>query len=146
MEKNLNQNWNMTFEPYGTFTTALPASVYTVLLREGKIPDPFYGLNEFSVRELSRNDSVFFTSFHLTGDELKREHLILRFDCIDTIATVFVNGVPVGRADNMFAAWDFEIGFAAREGTNTLRVEIDSPSGARKRRRTPIISGDKRNG
>lgn len=60
MEKNLNQNWNMIFEPYGTFTTALPASVYTVLLREGKIPDPFYGLNEFSVRELSRNDSVFF--------------------------------------------------------------------------------------
>ncbi len=127
LERNLNQNWNMTFEPYGTFTTSLPASVYTVLLREGKIPDPFYGLNEFPVRELSRNDSVFFTSFSLTAEELKKEHLILRFDCIDTIATVFVNGVRVGRADNMFAAWDFEIGFAAREGTNTLRVEIDSP-------------------
>lgn len=127
MEKKLIQNWSVTVEPYGTFSTTLPASVYTVLLQEGKIPDPFYGLNEFSVREISRKDSVFFTSFDLTEDELNREHLILRFDCIDTIATVLVNGVKVGQANNMFAAWDFEIGFAAKEGTNTLRVEIESP-------------------
>lgn len=127
MMRSLHENWTLYFEPYGEFSVSLPASVYTTLLAEKKIPDPYYGLNESAVRELSRESAVFSTNFQLTVEECSREHLELRFGCIDTIASVYLNGKRLGKTDNMFARWDFDLKQAAHPGENCLRVEIASP-------------------
>ena len=103
MMRSLHENWTLYFEPYGEFSVSLPASVYTTLLAEKKIPDPYYGLNEFTARELSRESAVFSTNFQLTVEECSREHLEVRFGCIDTIASVYLNGKRLGKTDNMFA-------------------------------------------
>lgn len=127
MMRSLHENWTLYFEPYGEFPVSLPASVYTTLLAEKKIPDPYYGLNEAAIRELSRKSAVFSTNFQLTVEECSREHLELRFGCIDTIASVYLNGKRLGKTDNMFARWDFDLKQAAHPGENCLRVEIASP-------------------
>ncbi|MBD5509034.1 MAG: glycoside hydrolase family 2 protein [Lachnospiraceae bacterium] len=106
----------------------IPGSVYGNLLQQGLMPDPFYGMNELDALKLMENDFCFQTAFSLNGEQLAGDFLLLRFDGIDTLADIYLNGELLGHADNMHRVWEFEIREAARVGENTLRVEIASPT------------------
>ena len=106
----------------------IPGSVYGNLLQQGLMPDPFYGMNELDALRLMENDFCFQTAFSLTGEQLAGDFLLLRFDGIDTLADIYLNDVLLGHAENMHRVWEFDIKEAAKEGENTLRVEIASPT------------------
>lgn len=138
MEKmTLNgDNWRMQIvgeqDVYGVngrdIPAVIPGSVYGNLLRQGLMPDPYERMNELDALKLMENAFRFQTVFSLTGEQMAADFLLLRFDGIDTLAEIYLNDILLGHADNMHRVWEFHIRDAAREGENTLRVEISSPT------------------
>lgn len=129
-------NWRMRIvgeaDVYGVngkeFPANIPGSVYGNLLEQGLMPDPYDGMNELEALRLMENDFVFETDFTLTEQQFAGDFLILRFDGIDTLAKVYLNGRLLGETQNMHRTWEFFIESAARVGENALRVEIASPT------------------
>lgn len=106
----------------------IPGSVYGNLLRQGLMPDPYERMNELDALKLMENTFLFQTAFSLTKEQMAADFLLLRFDGIDTLADIYLNDILLGHADNMHRVWEFEIKEAAKDGENTLRVEIASPT------------------
>lgn len=129
-------NWRMRIvgekDVYGVngkeIPAKIPGSVYGNLLEQGLMPDPYDRMNELDALPLMDNDFVFETDFTLTEEQLAGDFLILRFEGIDTLAKVYLNGRVLGETNNMHCVWEFALGWMAQVGENTLRVEIASPT------------------
>ncbi len=105
---------------------AVPGSTYTTLLQAGKIPNPFYGENNGKVQWVAERSWIFERAFEADKKMLSKRHVELVCHGLDTLATVWVNGHPVGRADNMFRVWRFDIKRHLRKGTNRLRIRFET--------------------
>lgn len=104
----------------------VPGSVYTDLLKNGKMEDPFWKDNENKALVLMEDDYEYETSF--SGAELQPGRRIwLRFEGLDTIADIYVNDELVGQAENMHRIWEYDVTDVMREGENILRVFFHSP-------------------
>lgn len=105
----------------------LPGSAMDVYVRDGVLPDPYIGTNEYRVRDFFWNDFVIEGTFNVTAEEAGKEHVQLVFEGIDTIADLYVNGEKIGHVSDMHRTYRFEVRDLVREGENELRVEILSP-------------------
>lgn len=106
----------------------LPSGVHEVLLREGRIPDPYFSDNASKSVWVGESDWVFSGSFE--APSLKAgQRALLQFDGIDTLAEVRVNGAVVLNTDNMFREYSADItdllGSAPRY---SVEVRIASPA------------------
>jgi beta-mannosidase len=106
---------------------SVPGSVHTDLLANRLVEDPFYRDNEQKLQWVGKTDWEYRTTFDAPPALLRRGHVELVFDGLDTYATVFLNERPVLEADNMFRTWRVDANAALRAGTNTLRVVFRSP-------------------
>lgn len=132
---SLNGMWAMKINGenvYGICNEYMPAkvpgSVYEALMDLGKMPDPYYRDNELNALKLMEQDFTYQTVFNLTEDMLEFDGLLLRFDGIDTLGEVFLNGSSIGKTENMHRIWEFDIKELARAGQNELRVVLYSPT------------------
>lgn len=107
---------------------SVPGTVYTDLLRNGQMEDPFFKDNEEKALELMEYDYEYETSFYLEKKVSACKKKILHFDGIDTIADIYVNERPAGSAFNMHRVWEYDVTDILREGENTLRVLLHSPN------------------
>ncbi len=135
---DLNENWKMrevSTEPAIEFIPAVvPGSVYTDLLREGRMEDPFWKDNEDEALRLMDKDYEYVTEFDCTDELRSCERVLLHFDGVDTIADVYLNSVLLGSPCNMHRVWEYELksadngdGILKAEG-NELRVVFHSPT------------------
>ncbi|MGO4781585.1 hypothetical protein AB4084_39475, partial [Lysobacter sp. 2RAB21] len=67
------------------------------------------------------------SQFDVDQASLARAHNELVFDGLDTIATIYLNGKQVLKADNSFRTWRVPVDGQLRERGNELRVVFDSP-------------------
>ncbi|MFC1452997.1 glycoside hydrolase family 2 protein [Verrucomicrobiota bacterium] len=111
----------------GTVRASVPGCVHTDLIEAGVIPDPFYGENELDVQWVSEADWIYSRSFVLPREWLAHERLLLLCEGLDTLATATVNGRRIGRADNQFRTWEFDIKPAAVAGKNRIELKFTSP-------------------
>ncbi|CDA72588.1 glycosyl hydrolase family 2 sugar binding domain protein [Ruminococcus sp. CAG:579] len=125
--QNLDNNWTMRTEKYGTLPCKVPCSLYSVLLDNKKIPDPCYRENEYISTPLSDMDCEFSTEFECSNELLAADRKILSFGGIDTISEIFVNGVKVGESDNMHCALKIDISGVIKKN-NMITVKITSPT------------------
>ncbi|SCL29628.1 beta-mannosidase [Micromonospora nigra] len=102
----------------------VPGCVHTDLLAAGLIPDPYLDANETTLAWIGRTDWVYETTFDRPDGD--HEHLDLVCAGLDTVATVTLNGVEVGRTENMHRAYRFDVSSALRAEDNTLAVRFDS--------------------
>ncbi len=109
---------------------AVPGETHSALAAAGKIPDPYQGTNELALQWIGREDWAYERSFEADARLLAHERIQLTFDCLDTLADVFLNGKKVGSADNMFVRWTFDAKRFLKRGTNTLRVKLGSAENA----------------
>ena len=86
----------------GWMTARIPGCVHTDLLSAGRIPDPFWGENEAQLQWIEERDWEYEARFSVSEEMLEEEVVELVADGLDTVATVLVNGVEVGRSENMF--------------------------------------------
>ncbi|MDR3249119.1 MAG: hypothetical protein LBT39_10090 [Treponema sp.] len=105
----------------------LPGSTYLDLMANGKIPDPFWGQNETEAKEIADRDYEYSRAFTLTKEDLEEEHLDLVISGLDTLGTITLNDKEVGRADNVFRTWRFDVKDTAHEGENTLHILFENP-------------------
>ncbi len=118
--------WTLSDEQKTLSLAAIvPGSTYADLLRAGKIPDPFYGDNIAKVQWVAEKAWDYERSFEASEALLAKPHVDLSCEGLDTLATIFLNGQQVGRADNMFRRWTFDIKPYLRQGANQLRIRFD---------------------
>ncbi len=127
----LNENWSMRcLNPARGITDWLeakvPGSVYTDLLRNGKIPDPYWKDNEDEVCAWMEEDYEYTCVFSYSSRE-EETGVSLRFDGLDTVADLYLNGAYLGHGENMHRTWEFDVKALLREGENRLNVILRSP-------------------
>ena len=105
----------------------VPGCVHTDLLSNRLIDDPFYRDNEQKLQWIGKTDWEYQTTFDLTPQMLNRQHVELVFDGLDTYAEVFLNGVSLLKADNMFRTWRAEAKAGLRGRANVLLIRFRSP-------------------
>ena len=104
---SLNDNWKMKKAgSQESFDCKVPCSVYKTLLDYKKIPDPYYRENEYISTQICDDDYDFETTFTADKTAVECEHTVLHFDGIDTIANVYLNGIHLGRVNNMHRVWE----------------------------------------
>ena len=112
----LKDNWTLTvlgknvYEiPETPVETVVPSTVYSTLLEKNLIPDPFYRDNELKATKLMENDFVYETDLVIGAEDRQADCLFLRFDGIDTLADIYLDGTKIGSADNMNRVWEYDI-------------------------------------
>jgi beta-mannosidase len=105
----------------------VPGCVHTDLLANGKIGDPFYRLNEKDLQWIERESWEYRTTLRVDGAALARDRVELVFAGLDTFAEVFVNGVSVLWANNMFRTWRVDVKERLVAGDNRVVVRFRSP-------------------
>ena len=125
----LHTNWTMKDKSWDGYIPAfVPGDLYSDLLRNGKTEDPYYRDNELEALKLSEKEYEYVCTFEAEEAALSEERVLLRFEGIDTLADVFVNGIYVGAADNMHRIWEYDVKDCIEVGKNTIRVEFHSPT------------------
>lgn len=139
MRMNLKDNWTLTILgdnvyniPQEPIETKVPSTVYGTLLDKGLIPDPYFRDNELTALKLMENDFVYETEFSIPDEGRTADRLFLRFDGIDTLADIFLDGELLGSVNNMNRAWEYDITSLVMDGTKDsvyrLKVLLHSPT------------------
>ena len=124
----LNENWSMRKSGDTKWRPAsIPGSVYSNLLEQGEMKNPYYGENQYEVCEISRNDFEFACYFKVTEDIIAQEKNFLQFDGLDTLVDIYLNGQKLGRADNMHRTWRYDVTGAINTELNELKLYFYSP-------------------
>ncbi|OHX64798.1 hypothetical protein NH26_22805 [Flammeovirga pacifica] len=105
----------------------VPSTVHTDLMHQSLIEDPYYRLNERDVQWIDKKNWSYKKEFNLEKHQLENENIELTFHGLDTYATVVLNATEIGKTDNMFRTWHFDVKEILKEGKNTLEVHFDSP-------------------
>ena len=99
----------------------VPGDVHAALCTAGVIPDTFVGTNELVAAWVNRRGWTLSRTFSVDEKTLNARSVILRLEDVDTFATVFVNGTPVGGTSNRFRRWEFDVKPYLRRGENTVK-------------------------
>ena len=125
--RSLQGSWNMICEDGRVVAGQIPGSVYSFLLEAGEIEDPYYRDNELRVLPLMEEDYSFVRQFNLPEKIAGCTHQVLRFEGIDTLSDVYLNGVKLGSTDNMHITWEYPVRGILKEKDNILTVTTHSP-------------------
>lgn len=108
----------------------LPGTVQGGLVGLGLLPDPFVGANEDSVQWVSDRNWLYRATLELEEGALARhDRFWLEMGSVDTFAEVYLNGALVGRCDNLFRHYRWEVKGYLRSGVNRLVIRLLSPLG-----------------
>jgi beta-mannosidase len=111
----------------GWLPATVPGDVHLDLLANKKIPDPFFRDNESKLPWIENESWEYRLNFDATPALLTRSNVDLVFDGLDAAAQVYLNGVQVLNADNMFRTWRVPVKGRLHAGKNLLRVVFPSP-------------------
>ncbi len=111
----------------GWLPATVPGDVHLDLLANKKIPDPFFRDNESKLQWIEKESWEYRLNFDVTPALLARSNVDLVFDGLDAAAQVYLNGVQVLAADNMFRVWRVPAKGHLQAGKNLLRVVFPSP-------------------
>jgi beta-mannosidase len=114
------------------FAASVPGYVHTDLFRAGLIADPFDGANEEDQQWIGDTQWRYETGFTWSDDGAHRHDLVA--EGLDTLATIELNGVVVGRTENQHRSYRIDLRGALAEGENRLRITFDAPVPAAVRR------------
>ncbi len=147
---SLDGDWQLAFAPENQFhlegpdaldaagmetiPARVPGNVELDLVRAGLLPEPFYADHIRQLRALEFNE--WWYTRDITLPEVDRPDSLgwdLIFAGLDTLATVWVNGVEVGQADNALIPHRFDVTGALRPGVNRIVVRLGSSVNAARR-------------
>ena len=141
--RKLNFGWNLTLVPndtlnangfnpqrideilnssYVTVPASVPGNFELDLYRAGKIEDPFYSTNMLDLQALENRHLFYTLRFDVPEDALS-DMTMIRFEGLDTIAYIRLNGVFVGYTENMFLSHEYPCPML-KERDNELIVHI----------------------
>jgi beta-mannosidase len=134
----LHENWEFSLNkkcrppvnninPGTWYKADVPGTIHTDLISNKLIPDPFYADNEKRLQWIGEMDWDYRTSFDLHKSIDLSKPIYIKFDGIDTIAEISLNGENIGAASNMFCSYEFEISRLLKKNNNKLLIWLTSP-------------------
>ncbi|MBQ7783420.1 MAG: glycoside hydrolase family 2 protein, partial [Oscillospiraceae bacterium] len=127
MKQSLNGKWRLYNSSYD-ITADVPGSLYTALLKEGLMENPYYRENEYISTEVCDEGCTYEYSFSLSEEMKNSDRKLLKFHGIDTISTIYLNGSYIGSTNNMHREYSFDITSYVMDENNLLMVKIESPN------------------
>ncbi len=126
-----------------TMSAVVPGSLYTDLLRNKKIDDPFYRENELSASALSDHDWEYSRTFTVTSDMLAGRTVELVCEGLDTLCEISVNARILAHTSDMHRTFVFDILPFLKEGENVISILFRSPSAymAAAHTKQPLVGG-----
>ncbi|KAF6019508.1 manba [Bugula neritina] len=125
---NLNGNsWLASSAELGMHLKAtVPGSMYTDLLANKVIEDPYNRYNDIRYAKYSMYDWQYKRSFTVSSFLKAKESIDLVCHGIDTISVIYINGVIVGKTSNQFIKYRFPIKHYLNTGSNELVINFTS--------------------
>jgi len=122
--ENTSPDLNLAWLP-----ASVPGHVHLDLMEAGVITDPFHRMAEKSASWIDHKDWQYETVFHLA--DAPSPYTLLRFEGLDTIAEITLNGELIGSTDNMTVEHEFSVGDRLRFGAgaygdNSLQIVFRS--------------------
>ncbi len=150
INQSLAGSWQFrqsSLSPQGSTTEWLPATVpggvHTDLLALNKISDPFVADNELKVQWIAESDWEYRRTFMVEKALAREKRQFLVCDGLDTLAEVSLNGKLLGKTDNMFRQWKWDVTGRLKQGENVLAILFRAPVSFIKARQAekPLIGG-----
>ncbi|WP_111684928.1 beta-mannosidase [Winogradskyella tangerina] len=124
----INQNWEFKSVKDSVWQSAtVPGNVFSDLLDNDLIEDPFIGDNEHKVQWVSENDWEYRTHFNLDEATLERKHFELNFEGLDTYTSVYLNDSLILNSDNAFIDYSINVK-PLLKAENELRLVFEQTS------------------
>ncbi len=117
---SLNGTWNMQGNGYDC-NGIVPGSVYSFLLSNGLMEDPYYRDNEMQAFEIVNHQYEFSRVFEVENANCP---IYLCCDGLDTLAEVYVNDVSIATTKNMHRSYRFDVSNCVNAGQNVLKIKF----------------------
>ena len=108
------------------YPAEIPGYVHLDLMRNKLIPDPNYRDNEAKVQWVEQYDWEYQTNFNVSKDILLSNVIELRFEGLDTHATVYLNDKLILKANNFFRSWIVNVKDLIKAINNSIRVVFEA--------------------
>ncbi|MBR4781614.1 MAG: glycoside hydrolase family 2 protein [Lachnospiraceae bacterium] len=126
---NLTHGWKMRITGEDMWYPAtVPGSVYNDLINAGRLEDPYYRDNELNALEMMKHDFEYKVTFDADPEVLNAaSEVVLRFNGLDTLADITLNGELLGSANNMHRIWEYPVKALLKKKDNELIIHFASP-------------------
>ncbi|XP_006893154.1 PREDICTED: beta-mannosidase [Elephantulus edwardii] len=101
----------------------VPGCVHSALFQQGLIQDPYYRFNDLNYRWISLDNWTYIKEFTTPFDVSKWQKIILIFEGVDTVSEILLNNITIGKTDNMFNRYSFDITSVVRD-VNVLELRF----------------------
>ncbi len=108
------------------FSATVPGDVTLDLWNGGVIKDPYYGINHLENAWIINTDFEYTTEFSVPEEIMEKDEVLLEFCGIDTFSEIVLNGVTVGKTENMFLKYTFSVKEHLKPNGNKLCVKLIS--------------------
>ena len=123
-KEELNGIWRMTGNGFDC-TDTIPGSVYSFLLNNNLIQDPYYRDNELKVLPLMDHDYTFSREFDYQAEPDSKVYLCC--DGLDTLSCIVLNGKEIASTDNMHRSYKFDV-TEQLQAHNDISITFSSPT------------------
>ena len=114
----LNGKWRITSNTYDVVGD-VPGTVYSALLANGKMEDPFYRDNEAKALAIMDEEFTFTKEFTYTKPS---NSVLLVCEGLDTLCDIYINDQFVAHTDNMHRSYYLEVAKYLVDGKNVIKV------------------------
>ena len=124
----LSQNWQFRKVGGTVWNSAIvPGNVFSDLLENKLIEDPFIGDNEKEMQWVSEEDWEYKTTILVDEETLEKKNIELNFEGLDTYASVYLNDSLILKTNNAFRSFDINVK-PNLKAENELRILFESTS------------------
>ncbi|GAI22013.1 unnamed protein product, partial [marine sediment metagenome] len=103
----------------------VPCSIFSSLISVGKIDQTEINTHPENFSWVSDKPWIYRKVFDASADLLGCDRIDLVFDGLDTIASIWLNNRLIGRANNMFIPFRFDVSGKLQPKNNSLLVKFD---------------------
>ena len=111
--------------PFKTVKASVPGNCELDLVNAGVLPPPELAMNVLKLRPYEGYQWLYAKTFS-KPEIAAGQRAMLRFEGIDTLADIFLNGKKIGETSNMLIPHEFNVTKLLKDGENKLEVLIRS--------------------
>ncbi|MBO5222917.1 MAG: glycoside hydrolase family 2 protein [Clostridia bacterium] len=128
--------WRMTGNGYDVEDT-VPGSVYSFLINNKLVPDPYWADNDKIFFELAEHEYSFEKKFVYNKPSCP---VLLHCDGLDTLCDIYINGEHIAYTDNMHLTYEFDVTDKLESGENIIKINFHpiNPYIKKKQEENPI--------
>ena len=107
--------------------TNVPSSIFTSLIQAGQIKRSEIDANPENFTHISEKPWLYRKIFDAPAEMLDCDRVDLAFEGLDTIASIWLNGKLIGKTNNMFIPFRFDVTQYLKPQNNSLLVKFEPP-------------------